>query len=424
MTISHELRWACISVYYIYGLQIFTISKFANCSERSIKNWLRMFLDTGNVAPKSTRDISSRWPSEVLSWVEGYVQENPCFYLIELKQELLLRFPDIKNVSIPTICRALRFDLGLSRKILTKRAREAKQHECDVYLEKLKKIYTRNDQLVFLDETSKDGRDSFRNYAWSRIGSPALVSLPFSRGNRISVLAAFDIGGFFAWNMDVGTYDREKFHKAMIEKVIFKMNPYPSARSILILDNAKIHMYQNLVNAVASVGAFVIFLPPYCPHLNPIEFGFAQLKKWIKKNANLVFPKFPEMVLTKAFADCTRPIGHLDNLFANCGYGTTNLIDSVFTLSNTNDDDNTMNELLIFYFLICLLCVNMIQIKNVFVYFPVILAQCFLKNISSRNVEGLSEHFNIEKCRDDCALFSKFHGNFYPFVICIIWNII
>jgi len=77
----------------------------------------------------------------------------------------------------------LNFDLKLRRKKLTKAAREAVPEEIRNYYEKLKPIYSYPEQLVFIDETSKDGRDAFRRYARSRKGTKATVRLPFSRRN-------------------------------------------------------------------------------------------------------------------------------------------------------------------------------------------------------------------------------------------------
>jgi hypothetical protein len=84
----------------------------------------------------------------------------------------------------------LRFDCGLSRKVLTKRARESSEKEILEFVYRLKLFYQRSNQLVFVDETSKDGRSANRRFAWSKIGVPAIVKCPFERGKRISMLAA------------------------------------------------------------------------------------------------------------------------------------------------------------------------------------------------------------------------------------------
>ncbi|ETV91943.1 hypothetical protein H310_13592 [Aphanomyces invadans] len=59
-------------------------------------------------------------------------------------------------------------DLGLTRKVLERRARESADFELRDYYRRLSPYYSYPDQLVFVDETSKDGRDSIRKYAWSK----------------------------------------------------------------------------------------------------------------------------------------------------------------------------------------------------------------------------------------------------------------
>jgi transposase len=363
MTYSTDLRWRAIVFHYLYSLNTKTITALLGCSERSIRNWINMFEKSGNVEPLQRRNRKTRWPQEVLSFVETYTKEHPCFYIEELQHNLKQNFPHVGNFSVSTICRALRFDLKLSRKILTKRAKESSQQEIVEYVYRLRYYYQRPDQLVFVDETSKDGRSAVRRFAWSKIGTPAIVSLSFSRGKRISTLAAVSSEGFFGWESIEGTFDRIKFHQVMITKILPHLNPYPLPRSILILDNAKIHMYQELVDSVNSVGAILVLLPPYCPQFNPIELCFSLLKRWINKNANMVFPKFPEQVMNIALRACTKvdwmrkginandlypengrgilerentklfqKNGDLLKLFNHCGYGPSDLRKESFDL--------------------------------------------------------------------------------------------
>jgi hypothetical protein len=317
-----------------------------------------MFEDTGNVEAQKGRHRDPRWPEEVVSFTKTYAKEHPCFYIEELQNELKKKFPLVENVSQSTICRALRFDLGLSRKILTKKAREACSLEVLQYVSRLRYLYRNPDQLVFVDETSKDGRSAYRRRAWSSIGKAANVKIPFARGKRVSVFAALNINGFIGWDVTEGTFNRKTMHKSMVKNVIPLLNPYPLPNSILVIDNARIHMYQEWIDAVHKVGAIVVFLSPYSPHLNPIEFCFGSLKRWIQKHANVVFASFPTEVLKVAMVECTkneslrnhgdliidknkgiaekqllhnwRMNGNLKRLFAHCGYGSSDLIREAF----------------------------------------------------------------------------------------------
>ncbi|KAG6942215.1 hypothetical protein JG688_00018254, partial [Phytophthora aleatoria] len=93
--------------------------------------------------------------------------------------------------------------------------------------------------------------------------------------------------GFFGWGNVEGTFTRLEFHNVFKEKILPFLNPWPLPRSIVVMDNAKIHMYKELQAMVHATGALLFFLPPYSPDLNPIEVGFSLLKRWIQRHANM-----------------------------------------------------------------------------------------------------------------------------------------
>ena len=52
------------------------------------------------------------------------------------------------------------------------------------------------------------------------------------------------------------------------------MNPYPGPNSVIVLDNAKIHHDEGLIEYLQAFGIHIEFLSPYSPDLNPIETSF------------------------------------------------------------------------------------------------------------------------------------------------------
>lgn len=54
---------------------------------------------------------------------------------------------------------------------------------------------------------------------------------------------------------------------------------------IVIMDNLSSHKRPAIRHAIRSVGARLVFLPPYSPDLNPIEQMFAKLKHLLRKAA-------------------------------------------------------------------------------------------------------------------------------------------
>lgn len=63
-----------------------------------------------------------------------------------------------------------------------------------------------------------------------------------------------------------------------------RMNPYPQKNSVLVLDNASVHHFEDLRALVEGRGMCLRYLPPYSPDLNPIHEGFSGMKAWTCKN--------------------------------------------------------------------------------------------------------------------------------------------
>ena len=317
MTVSEDLRWRAVVLNYIYGIPTTNISRILGCGRSSIGTGFMKLANPSSVDRKKMGP-RSRVTEEMKCFINDYVTLHPCFYIEELQLEMKEQFPNWIHNSIPTLCRILKHELKLTRKVLTKRAREAAPLEIQEYYNRLSPFYSYPDQLVFVDETSKDSRHAIRKYARSLKGTPAIVNLPSGRGKRLSVLACFTTEGFRGCHAIEGTFDRVSFHKGFTQSVLPILNPWPLPNSIVIIDNAKIHMYQELQELVHKAGALLFYLPLYCLHLNPIEYGFGQLKKWIQKHANIAFKFDPLRVLKVAIVKCIDR--NALNIFKHCGY--------------------------------------------------------------------------------------------------------
>ena len=54
--------------------------------------------------------------------------------------------------------------------------------------------------------------------------------------------------GFADWTIVHGSFDADKFVEFLEEKVIAHINPFPGLRSVLIMDNSKIHYDEVRIN--------------------------------------------------------------------------------------------------------------------------------------------------------------------------------
>ena len=63
-----------------------------------------------------------------------------------------------------------------------------------------------------------------------------------------------------------------------------KCNPYPGVLSVLVLDNARIHHNDEILELVDWFGVCVKYLPPYSLNLNPIEKAFSKIKHFLRQH--------------------------------------------------------------------------------------------------------------------------------------------
>ena len=66
------------------------------------------------------------------------------------------------------------------------------------------------------------------------------------------------------------------------------MNVYPGDNSIIVMDNARIHHDNKLIELLEGLGCCIIFLPPYSPDFNLIETAFLTIKSWIRRNRDFM----------------------------------------------------------------------------------------------------------------------------------------
>jgi len=94
--------------------------------------------------------------------------------------------------------------------------------------------------------------------------------------------------------------------------------PTLQAGDIVVFDNLSSHKVPGVKEAIESVGAKVLLLPPYSPDLNPIEMVFSKLKTLLRKakvrKIGDLWQKLGELCDAFSPEEC-------QNYFKNAGYG-------------------------------------------------------------------------------------------------------
>lgn len=83
------------------------------------------------------------------------------------------------------------------------------------------------------------------------------------------------------------------------------------------MDNLSSHKQVGVREAIESVGANLLFLPPYSPDLNPIELAYSKLKSLLRTHAERtvkdLWERLGKLVDEFTAEQCT-------NYFKHCGY--------------------------------------------------------------------------------------------------------
>jgi hypothetical protein len=96
-------------------------------------------------------------------------------------------------------------------------------------------------QLIFIDESAANERTADRKYGWAPVGVTTEVFTPLRRSERWSILPVYTADGFIEYEIAHTGWNTEMFNNFVRYKVLPLCNPYPGVRSILIMDNCKIH---------------------------------------------------------------------------------------------------------------------------------------------------------------------------------------
>ena len=97
------------------------------------------------------------------------------------------------------------------------------------------------------------------------------------RGKRISAIAIMSYDGVLDVQIENETVDGECFLRFIEKTLLPTLMPFDGI-SIVIMDNASIHV----MDLIAEVGALVHFLPAYSPDYSPIEECFAKVKSLMR----------------------------------------------------------------------------------------------------------------------------------------------
>jgi transposase len=106
-----------------------------------------------------------------------------------------------------------------------------------------------------------------------------IEAVPDTRFHRTTILSSVRLDGTTVSLVFEGALNGAIFREYIARLLV----PSLKAGDIVIMDNLSSHKVSGIVEAIEAVGAFVLFLPPYSPDLNPIELMWSKIKAILRK---------------------------------------------------------------------------------------------------------------------------------------------
>ena len=168
-------------------------------------------------------------------------------------------------------------------------------------------------RLIFIDETgttTKMTRLRGRSLKGERLNSKA----PFGHWGTQTFVAGLKCDGLIApWVVDA------PMNRAIFETYVeTQLAPALNPGDVVIMDNLSSHKSEQAERVIRARGAWLLFLPPYSPDLNPIEMAFSKLKSHLRATAARTIDQ-----LWKAIGNICALFSseECSNYFAAAGYG-------------------------------------------------------------------------------------------------------
>lgn len=313
------------------GMTIADAAQHCDIGPRTGQRWLSMLRHTGNYLPLRVRkSIPGVMSLEHQDMLQIVISNNRMARIDEITQ----RLGDATGYFYSS--RLIR-QVMFRHKFVSRLANQMSPMERD---NELRRYYREQvmhaagnfsaTQLVFVDETSKKLGDGTRKKAWRTKGDK--VSLPVfhsGSGNAASLIASMTVRGVQSVTVvdvpEEGNVDGDRFLRALVEDILVFCEPYPGNCSVIVMDNAQVHMKYLISAACQERGVIVIYLPPYSFDYNPIELVFnTALSKLLTYYGRALLPPNAKIgeLFRNCLLDCLTP-DKACNMFVKCFINVT-----------------------------------------------------------------------------------------------------
>jgi transposase len=134
------------------------------------------------------------------------------------------------------------------------------------------------DRLVFVDEAGSNAAMT-PSHGRAPAGVRVVENRGFKRAANISMVGFVRLGHAMQVISQKDAYNGTSFS----DWVRLSLVPHLRRGDVVIMDNVRFHKNKAVKAAIRSVGAFLVFQPPYSPEYNPIEEAWSKLKHLLRR---------------------------------------------------------------------------------------------------------------------------------------------
>lgn len=225
-------------------------------SERSLRRWRRVWSANGGSFSSQRAQIrpgpQPLLPPEAIDYLRRRLEQKGTMTLAGLARCLEdTPWPVVSTSSIHRMIKGIAF----TRKRSFKHAAQQCPIKRRDFL--MRTAFYTPEQLVFIDESGFDAKVYESNYSYSAKGTRAITPVRFNRGVRWSILPAISLSRpLFAERIFDGTLNGELFEDWIANVLLPQCEPYPGKRSVIILDNCRVHHREGIREMVEAAGEF------------------------------------------------------------------------------------------------------------------------------------------------------------------------
>ena len=175
--------------------------------------------------------------------------------------------------------------------------RQGIQGDKAIFIEFLKLLEKMEFTVCYVDECCIHA-SALPLYTWSKKGQDPEKMIRATT-NRYNAIAAL-VQGRCMFHVKKGPSNQDTFIE-FVENLYTELKLLLSSsqlkyRTVIVLDNARIHLTKRVRESVKKLGMVFVSCPPYCPEVNKIEHLFGTLKNKLAQR-NLIYKDFLSVVL-------------------------------------------------------------------------------------------------------------------------------